>query len=430
MLSTLRPAAARSALRRQAATTAQAIQIANASTWANVKEGPPDAILGITEAFKKDSFPEKINLGVGAYRDDKGKPYVLPSVRTAEQKVVSSSLDKEYAGITGVPSFTKAAALLAYGPNSKPIQEDRIAITQSISGTGALRIGGAFLERFYPGAKTIYIPTPSWANHKAVFSDSGLEVKQYQYYNKDTIGLDFEGMIADLRSFPDGSIVLLHACAHNPTGIDPTQEQWQQIAKVMKEKSHYPFFDMAYQGFASGDTNQDAYAVRLFIEQGVGLCLSQSFAKNMGLYGERVGAFSIVCDSAEEKKRVESQIKILVRPLYSNPPVHGARIASEILNDAGLNKQWLGEVKGMADRIIEMRALLKKNLEELGSKHNWDHITNQIGMFAYTGLKPEQMETLAKEHSVYATKDGRISVAGITTDNVKRLAESIFKVTG
>jgi aspartate aminotransferase, mitochondrial len=310
--------------------------------------------------------------------DDKGKPYVLPSVRTAEEKVVSSTLDKEYAGITGVPSFTKAAALLAYGPNSKPIAEDRVAITQSISGTGALRIGGAFLERFYPGAKTIYIPTPSWANHKAVFSDSGLEVKQYKYYNKDTIGLDFDGMIADLKSFPEGSIVLLHACAHNPTGIDPTQEQWQQIASVMKEKSHYPFFDMAYQGFASGDTDKDAFAVRHFIEQGFGLVLAQSFAKNMGLYGERVGAFSVVCDSAEEKRRVDSQIKILVRPLYSNPPIHGARIASEILNDSGLNKQWLGEVKGMADRIIEMRALLKKNLEELGSKHNWDHITNQV----------------------------------------------------
>ncbi|KAK7884963.1 aspartate transaminase aat1 [Exophiala xenobiotica] len=428
MLSTLRPAA-RSAL-RQRSTTAQAVRIVNASTWANVKEGPPDAILGITEAFKKDSFGEKINLGVGAYRDDKGKPYVLPSVRAAEEKVVSSKLDKEYAGITGVPSFTKAAALLAYGPDSKPIKEDRVAITQSISGTGALRIGGAFLQRFYPGAKTIYIPTPSWANHKAVFTDSGLEVKNYTYYNKDTIGLDFDGMIKDLKSMPEGSLILLHACAHNPTGIDPTPEQWRQISDAMKEKSHYPFFDMAYQGFASGDTDKDAYPIRMFIEQGHGLVLAQSFAKNMGLYGERVGAFSVVCESAEEKKRVDSQIKILVRPLYSNPPVHGARIASEILNDSKLNQQWLGEVKGMADRIIEMRALLKKNLEELGSKHNWDHITNQIGMFAYTGLKPEQMETLAKEHSVYATKDGRISVAGITTGNVKRLAESIFKVTG
>jgi aspartate aminotransferase len=427
MLSSLRPAA-RSAL-RQRPTQAQAIRAVNASTWANVKEGPPDAILGITEAFKKDSFGEKINLGVGAYRDDKGKPYVLPSVRTAEEKIVAQKLDHEYAGITGVPSFTKAAALLAYGPDSKAIKEDRIAITQSISGTGALRIGGAFLERFYP-SKTIYIPSPSWANHKAVFSDSGLEVKTYKYYNKDTIGLDFEGMIADLKAAPSGSLVMLHACAHNPTGIDPTPDQWRKISDVVKEKEHYPFFDMAYQGFASGDTDQDAFPVRLFIEQGHGLVLAQSFAKNMGLYGERVGAFSVVCESAEEKKRVDSQIKILVRPLYSNPPVHGARIAAEILNDPALNKQWLGEVKGMADRIIEMRALLKKNLQELGSKHNWDHITNQIGMFAYTGLKPEQMDVLAKEHSVYATKDGRISVAGITTGNVKRLAESIYKVTG
>lgn len=253
-----------------------------------------------------------------------------------------------------------------------------MAITQSISGTGALRIGGAFLERFYPNGKTIYIPNPSWANHKAVFSDSGLEVKQYKYYNKDTIGLDFDGMVTDLKAAPDKSMVLLHACAHNPTGIDPTPKQWQQISQIVKEKQHFPFFDMAYQGFASGDTDKDAYPLRLFIQEGHQLVLAQSFAKNMGLYGERVGAFSVVCESAEEKKRIDSQIKILVRPLYSNPPIHGARIASQILNDAALNKQWLGEVKGMADRIIEMRALLKKNLEELGSKHNWDHITNQV----------------------------------------------------
>ena len=349
-----------------------------AGTWAHVSQGPPDAILGITEAFKADSNQEKINLGVGAYRDDKGKPYVLPSVKAAEKKVVESGLDKEYAGITGVAGFTKAASLLAYGPDSPAIQEDRVVITQSISGTGALRIGGAFLERFYPGAKTIYIPTPSWANHNAVFKDSGLKVEKYRYYNKDTIGLDFEGMIDDIRALPTGSLVLLHACAHNPTGVDPTQEQWKQISNVIKEKQHYPFFDMAYQGFASGDTDKDAFPVRHFIQEGHQLCLAQSFAKNMGLYGERVGAFSIVCDSAEERKRVDSQIKILVRPLYSNPPIHGARIASEILNDKSLNQQWLGEVKGMADRIIKMRALLKENLEKLGSKHDWNHITSQV----------------------------------------------------
>ncbi|EER45354.1 aspartate aminotransferase [Histoplasma capsulatum H143] len=374
MLSTLRVASQKAAT-RDVALRMFAAGARPASTWSNVPQGPPDAILGITEAFKADTFKDKINLGVGAY-------------------------------------------------------QDRIAITQTISGTGALRIGGAFLERFYPHGKKIYIPNPSWANHAAVFKDSGLQVEKYRYYNQDTIGLDFEGMIADIQAAPANSVFLLHACAHNPTGVDPTQAQWRQISDVMKAKGHFAFFDMAYQGFASGDTDRDAYALRHFLAEGHGVVLCQSFAKNMGLYGERVGTFSVVCESAEEKKRVDSQIKILVRPLYSNPPIHGARIASTILNDPKLNQQWLGEVKGMADRIIKMRALLKENLEALGSKHDWSHITSQIGMFAYTGLKPEQMEKLAKEHSVYATKDGRISVAGITSANVKRLAESIYKVTG
>lgn len=341
---------------------------------------------------------------------------------------MAAQLNKEYAGITGIPEFTKAAANLAYGKDSPVL--DRLAITQSISGTGALRIGAAFLNAFYPGAKNIYIPTPSWANHNAVFSHSGLNVQKYRYYNKDTIGLDFEGMLADIKAAPKGSIFLFHACAHNPTGVDPTPEQWKEISAAVKAAGHYSFFDMAYQGFASGDIDKDAFAVRHFVEQGHNICLAQSFAKNMGLYGERVGAFSIVCENAEEKKRVDSQIKILVRPLYSNPPIHGARIAAEILNNPTLYNQWLGEVKGMADRIITMRALLKENLEKLGSKHDWSHITSQIGMFAYTGLNAEQMERLAKEMSVYATKDGRISVAGITTDNVGRLAEAIYKVKG
>ncbi|KAI0530041.1 aspartate aminotransferase [Xylaria digitata] len=407
MLSTLRIASRQAGAVRRASVFG--LQAARAgSTWANVPQGPP--------------------VCVGAYRDDKGKPYVLPSVRTAEDNVVKAKLNKEYAGITGVPEFTKAAAVLAYGKDSSAL--DRLAITQSISGTGALRIGAAFLERFYPGDKTIYIPNPSWANHKAVFNDAGLKVQQYRYYDKNTIGLDFDGMVADIKAAPKGSIFLFHACAHNPTGVDPTQEQWKEISQVVKEQGHYAFFDMAYQGFASGDTDKDAFALRHFIEQGHDVCLAQSFAKNMGLYGERVGAFSIVGASAEEKKRLDSQIKILVRPLYSNPPIHGARVASEILNTPALYQQWLGEVKEMADRIITMRALLKDNLEKLGSSHDWSHITSQIGMFAYTGLDAASMEKLAKEHSVYATKDGRISVAGITSDNVGRLAEAIYKVKG
>ncbi|KAI0999633.1 Aspartate aminotransferase [Podosphaera aphanis] len=381
---------------------------------------------GITEAYNSDGFKEKINLGVGAYRDDQGKPFVLPSVRAAEKYIVSSTLNKEYAGITGVPDFTKAAAVLAYGAGSRALEN--LVITQSISGTGALRIGGAFLQRFYSGAKKIYIPTPSWANHAAVFKDSGLSVEKYRYYNQNTIGLDFEGMIADIKSAPSGSIFLLHACAHNPTGVDPTPEQWKEISNEIKLREHFAFFDMAYQGFASGNTDQDAFAVRHFVAEGHNICLAQSFAKNMGLYGERVGAFSIICADTEEKRRVDSQVKILIRPLYSNPPVHGARIAAHILNDKTLNEQWLGEVKGMADRIIKMRALLKQELGALGNSHDWSHITKQIGMFAYTGLKPDEMNRLATEHSVYATKDGRISVAGINSTNVKRLASAIHSI--
>lgn len=278
---------------------------------------PVDASTGVSEAFKADTNPKKINLGVGAYRDDKGKPYVLPSVLKAEQTIMSKNLDKEYTGITGVPAFTKLAAVLAYGSDSAAIKEGRVAITQSISGTGALRFGGQFLARWFPN-KTIYLPTPSWGNHTPIFKDSGLEVKSYRYYDPKTISLDINAMIEDIKNMPDNSIVLLHACAHNPTGVDPTKEQWHQISDVVKSKGHFAFFDMAYQGFASGDTVKDAYALRYFVDQGHSLCLSQSFAKNMGLYGERVGAFSILCESEEEKKRVESQLKIVVRPMISN----------------------------------------------------------------------------------------------------------------
>ncbi|KAH8920903.1 hypothetical protein BT69DRAFT_1308919 [Atractiella rhizophila] len=400
------------------------------STWANVKQGPPDPILGVTEAFKADTDSRKINLGVGAYRDENGKPFVLPSVRKAEESIVKAKYDKEYLPITGFGEFTKNAAILAYGKDSTPLKEGRVAITQSISGTGALRIGAAFLSRWYPHAKTVYLPTPSWGNHTPIMKDSGLEVKQYRYYDKKTVGLDFKGLVEDLKAAPSNSIVLLHACAHNPTGVDPTKEQWKEIADLVKEKGHFPFFDMAYQGFASGSVDADAFAPRYFVEQNIPIVLSQSFAKNMGLYGERVGAFSIVTASPEEKARVDSQLKILVRPMYSNPPLHGARIAGTILADQELYGQWLGEVKHMADRIIGMRADLKKLLvSDLGSKLNWDHITNQIGMFCFTGLTPEQVAKLKSEHHVYLTNDGRISIAGVTPHNINHLAESIHEVT-
>ncbi|KAJ3365798.1 aspartate transaminase aat1 [Allomyces javanicus] len=406
-----------------------------ASTWANVKMGPPDPILGVTEAFKADANPKKMNLGVGAYRDDAGKPYVLSCVRKAEQIMADKHLDKEYLGITGLPEFTKAAARLAYGDESSVLDEKRVAITQSISGTGALRIGGEFLNRWYPHAKRIYLPTPSWGNHTPIFRDSGLEVHGYRYFDKSTNGLDIEGLLADLKAAPERSIILLHACAHNPTGVDPTPEQWKAIHEAIDGKGHYAFFDMAYQGFASGDPQKDAFALRHFASEGSiagegRLCLAQSFAKNIGLYGERVGTFSIVGADAEEAKRVESQLKILVRPMYSNPPMNGARIVSTVLNTPELNAEWRGEVKLMADRIISMRAALQNHLvHDFNSKLNWEHITSQIGMFCYTGLKPEEVDRLKSEFAVYLTRDGRISIAGISSGNVKYLAEAMHNVT-
>ncbi|KTW26537.1 uncharacterized protein T551_03454 [Pneumocystis jirovecii RU7] len=399
------------------------------STWANVKQGPLDPILGINEVFNLDKSSLKVNLGVGSYRDDNGKPYVLPSVKQAEKNIFAADLDKEYTLISGIPSFTKYAAELAYGENSAPLKENRISVVQCISGTGALRVGGEFLNRFY-SSKKIYLPTPTWGNHTPIFKDSGLEVHRYRYYNKDTIGLDLEGALEDIQSAPQGSIILFHTSAHNPTGVDPTQDQWHLFSDVIKSRNHFVFFDMAYQGFASGDVVKDAYALRYFVKQGHNLCVSQSFSKNMGLYGERVGTFSIVCESLDEKKRVESQLKILIRPLISNPPIHGARIAVEILSNEKLYKQWLSELKKMADRIILSRKLLRKYLEEdFQSKHDWSHITSQIGMFCYTGLNPLQVKRLADEYHIYLTNDGRISMAGVCSSNVRYVSESIHNVT-
>ncbi|EKM60996.1 uncharacterized protein PHACADRAFT_134034 [Phanerochaete carnosa HHB-10118-sp] len=398
------------------------------STWSAVPAGPPDPILGVTEAFKADKDSRKINLGVGAYRDENGKPYVLNSVKKAEQIIESGQPDKEYLPITGLAEFTKAAVKLAYGGDSAPLAGNSVAVTQAISGTGALRIGGAFLGRFYPHAKTIYIPSPSWGNHTPIFRDSGLEVKQYRYFDKKTVGLDLAGLKEDLKNMPEKSIVLFHACAHNPTGIDPTPEQWKEISEVVKEKQLFPFFDMAYQGFSSGDFSRDAFAVRHFVAQGHQVVVSQSFAKNMGLYGERVGAFSIVAADPEEKARVESQLKIIVRPMYSNPPLHGARIAATILNNQKLYQEWEGEVKHMANRIISMRDRLYNNLVALGTPSEWGHIKSQIGMFSYTGLSQPQTKALAEKAHIYLTADGRISMAGLNGHNIDYFSECVSKV--
>jgi len=396
------------------------------SCWSAVPAGPPDPILGVTEAFKADKDSRKINLGVGAYRDENGKPYVLNSVKKAEEIIRNSNPDKEYLPISGLTEFTKRAALLAYGSESVPLTQGAIAVAQSISGTGALRIGGAFLARHYPHSRIIYLPTPSWGNHTPIFRDSGLEVRGYRYFDKSTVGLDFEGLKADFLAAPENAIVLLHACAHNPTGIDPTPEQWAVISDIVKERKLFPFFDMAYQGFASGSTTRDAFAVRHFVSQGHQIALAQSFAKNMGLYGERVGAFSLTTRDADEKARVDSQLKIVIRPMYSNPPVHGARIANAILGDQALYGEWEKEVKGMAERIINMRERLYETLtHRLKTPGEWGHVKSQIGMFSFTGLTPSQTKALAEKAHIYMTSDGRISMAGLNSGNIDYFAESV-----
>ncbi|TPX38597.1 aspartate transaminase [Synchytrium endobioticum] len=412
-------------------TSANVINIIRcAGTWAAVPQGPPDPILGVTEAFKADSNPKKMNLGVGAYRDDRGHPYVLNCVRKAEQIVFNSNMDHEYLPISGLAEYTKLSIALAYGSESVPLKAGNIVAAQSLSGTGALRIGGILLSRFYPGNKKIYVPTPTWGNHNNIFRDSGLEVGQYKYFDKRTNGLDFDGMIGDLKALPSKSIILLHACAHNPTGVDPTQQQWASISDVCKQKQHFVFFDMAYQGFASGDPTTDAFALRHFVEEGHKPMLAQSYAKNLGLYGERVGCFSIVTDGGSEMKAVDSQLKIAIRPIYSNPPLAGARIVKEVLSRPELRKEWHGEVKVMAERIICMRSCLRNLLiETYKSKRNWDHIVKQIGMFAFTGLAPEQVDRLRSEFSIYLTRDGRVSLAGINIENVEYLANAIHTVT-
>lgn len=402
--------------------------IRNGSFWSGVQMGPPDAILGITEAFKRDGNPKKVNLGVGAYRDDNGKPHILPSILTAEKKIFDRKMDHEYAPIGGQGDFCRLSILLALGCN--PLIDQQLnATVQGISGTGSLRIGGDFLATHFPGCKEIYVPTPTWANHGAIFTDSGLCVKKYRYYDPKTCGFDFKGALDDISKIPEEAIILLHACAHNPTGVDPKPEQWAELSALIKKRRLFPFFDMAYQGFASGDVNVDAFAVRHFIDDGHKIALAQSYAKNMGLYGERAGAFSLIASNKDEADRLLSQLKILIRPMYSNPPIHGARLVTEILGDPTLKEEWLCDVKRMADRIISVRTSLRDNLKKLGSSKNWQHITDQIGMFCYTGLTPPQVERITKEFSIYLTKDGRISMAGVTSKNVAYVAEAMHAVT-
>jgi len=405
------------------------------SRWSadKVPMGPADPILGLNEQFQKDTFDKKVNLGVGAYRDDNGKPWVLPSVIAAEKLLVENGWNgvkqKEYAGITGIKEFNDASVKFAYGNDAAVIKEKRLAVTQVLSGTGGGRLAFEFYARFLGKGTTIYMPDPTWANHLPMAKDAGLNLATYRYYDKKTFGLDFGAMMEDIKAAKDGSVFMVHACAHNPTGVDPSIEQWKEISAAMKAKSHCVFIDSAYQGFASGDADKDAAAIRVMVEDGNDVALAQSYAKNFGLYGERIGCFSIVGKDSEEADRILSQLKILIRPMYSNPPITGARIVATILNDPTLNKQWYAECKSMADRIITMRTSLKANLAKEGSVRNWDHVTNQIGMFCFSGMSPEQVERMKTEFHIYMTKNGRISMAGVTSKNVEYLAHAMHQCT-
>jgi len=409
------------------------VQVRNLTSgpWGKVTKGPEDPILGVTVAFQKDPSPKKVNLGVGAYRDDNGKPFILEAVKKAEEKINSTKPDHEYGPIGGTPAFNKAVQELIFGKGSPIVSEKRAVTVQALSGTGSLRVGADFLRKWVNVADSasIHLPDPTWGNHIPLYENAGFQIKKYRYYDPKTCGLDFAAMKEDIHKAPNGSIFLFHACAHNPTGVDPNAAQWKELSQLCKEKSHFCFFDLAYQGFASGDPEKDVQPVHTFIQDGHQVGIASSFAKNFGLYGERVGALTFLTQDATQADNLESQLKILIRPMYSNPPVYGARIVTTILNDAELNALWRTEVKGMADRIITMRESLVKYLKQHGSTKEWRHVTDQIGMFCYSGLTPQQVDRLAEEFHIYLTRNGRISMAGVTSKNVEYLASSMHAVS-
>lgn len=396
------------------------------SVYGHIKSQPLDAIKQLTIEFQKDPFKDKILLGEGVYKDDNGKSFILPSVKKAEEILFAKGLDHEYAPVGGVPSFCVVARNFALGKDSSVLSNT--ATVQTISGTGALNVAGAFLNRFFNG-KPLFVPNPTWLNHNKIFGDFGISVQSYRYFDRKTGGMDVDGCLQDIKNAPRGSIILLHACAHNPTGVDPSRDTWKQISKICKEREHIILFDSAYQGFASGDPERDAWSFRYFIEDGHKPLICQSFSKNFGLYGERVGALQVVCDNAEEANAVHSQLMVLIRAMYSNPPLYGARLVTTVFEDAALTKQWHQDVITMSSRIASMRKGLVGRLENLGSSRDWKHITSQIGMFAYSGLNEVQVEKLKKEYHIYMTKDGRISISGLTTSNLDSVASAIHNVT-
>jgi len=396
------------------------------SMFTGVQMAPRDPILGLNEQFAADTNPNKVNLGVGVYFDDNGKLPLLQCVQQAEKAMMDKPTARGYLPIDGIAAYDNAVKGLVFGPDSEPLKSGRVATVQGIGGTGGLKIGADFLKKLLPTAKVL-ISDPSWENHRALFAQAGFTVETYAYYDAEKRGVNFEGMLASLKAAPAGTIVVLHACCHNPTGYDITPAQWDQVVQVVKAQGLTPFLDMAYQGFGHG-IQEDGAVVAKFVAAGLNFLVSTSFSKSFSLYGERVGALSVLCADKDEADRVLSQLKIVIRTNYSTPPTHGGAVVAAVLSNPELRALWEKELGEMRVRIKEMRQKLVEGLKAAGVKQDMSFITDQIGMFSYSGLSKDQMVRLRSEFGVYGTDTGRMCVAALNSKNIAHVCASIAKV--
>jgi len=396
------------------------------SPLASVELAPRDPILGVTETFVADPNPRKVNLGVGVYYDDDGKVPLLECVREVESERSASGKPWPYLPIDGLAAYDKAVQALVFGADSAALKEGRIVTVQALGGTGGLKLGADFLKRLLPSSE-VWISDPSWENHQAIFEGAGFKVRAYPYYDAKTHGLNFNGMLNALQAMAPGSIVVLHACCHNPTGVDLEQDHWKSVLEVVRARGLVPFLDLAYQGFADG-IDADAYAARLFASSTTPVFLSSSFSKSVSLYGERIGALSVVAGSSDEAKRVLSQVKRVIRTNYSNPPTHGGELVARVLTNPELRALWDKEVGAMRDRIKEMRSMLVDKIKQRAPGRDFSFILKQRGMFSYSGLTKEQVGRLRSEYSIYAVDSGRICVAALNRKNVDYVADAIAAV--
>jgi len=396
------------------------------SLFSAVEMAPRDPILGLNEQYNADTNPNKVNLGVGVYFDDNGKLPLLQCVQSAEKTMMATPSARGYLPIDGIVAYDNAVKALVFGADSDVVKSGRVSTVQAIGGTGGLKIGADFLKKVSPNAKVL-ISDPSWENHRAIFVNAGFEVGTYAYYDAEKRGVNFDGMLASLNAAAPGTIVVLHACCHNPTGYDITDAQWQQVISVVKAKSLTAFLDMAYQGFGHGIA-EDGAVIGKFVDAGLNIFVSTSFSKSFSLYGERVGALSVVANDKEEASRVLSQLKIAIRTNYSNPPIHGGAVVAAVLNNPELRAQWESELAEMRVRIKAMRQKLVDSLKAAGVKQDMSFITTQIGMFSYSGLTKDQMVRLRSEFGVYGTDTGRMCVAALNSKNIDYVCAAIAKV--